>query len=48
MFMHGNATGQTQGLKLGGGGGGGVTLPICAVINLEWAVIKAKLGSVKN
>ena len=45
MFMHGNATGQTQGLKLGGGG---VTLPICAVINLEWAVIKAKLGSVKN
>ena len=26
----------------------GVTLPICAVFKLEWAVIKAKLGSVKN
>ena len=25
----------------------GVTLHICAVIKLEWAVIKAKLGSVK-
>ena len=31
-----------------GGGGGGVTLPICAVIKPEWAVIKSKLGSVKN
>ena len=29
-------------------GGGGVTLPICAVIKLEWAVIKSKLGSGKN
>ena len=26
---------------------GGVTLPICAVIKLEWAVIKSKLGSVE-
>ena len=25
-----------------------VTLPICAVIKLEWAVIKPELGSVKN
>ena len=32
----------------GGGGGGGVTLPICAVIKLELAVIKSKLCSVKN
>ena len=28
--------------------GGGVTLPICAVIKLEWAVIKSKFGSVKK
>ena len=28
--------------------GGGVTLPICAVIKLDWAVMKSKLGSVKN
>ena len=27
---------------------GGLTLPICAVIKLEWAVIKPKLCSVKN
>ena len=26
----------------------GLTLPICAVIKLEWPVIKSKLGSVKN
>ena len=32
----------------GWGGGGGVTLPICAVVNLELAVIKSKLCSVKN
>ena len=25
---------------------GGVALPICAVIKLEWAVIKLKLGSI--
>ena len=30
-----------QGLKQG------VTLPICAVVKLEWTVIKSKLGSVK-
>ena len=27
---------------------GGVTLPICAMIKLDWAVIKSKLGSVKH
>ena len=27
---------------------GGVTLRICAMIKLDWAVIKSKLGSVKN
>ena len=27
---------------------GGVTLPICAVIKLEWTVIKSKFGSVKK
>ena len=27
---------------------GGVTLPICAVIKLDWAVIKSKFGSVKK
>ena len=44
MFMHGNATGQTQGLKLGGGN----TAHLCSDKPIEWAVIKAKLGSVKN